>query len=282
MKRLLVTGSSGYLGSNFIQKYQSIYNFSFFSLLSDKLERVELNSVNAILHCAAIAHNKQKASSEDYEEINVNYPYELAQMAKSRGVKQFIFISSVSVYGEKEFINHESDTNPTSAYGRSKLKAEKKLLALNDSSFTISILRIPMIYGPKAPGNIETLTKLLNYLPIIPLGNIDNKRTFISISNVLQSINVILKNKKGGVFLLSDEESISTSKLVSILISKIGKKRILVDSILVKYFIKVLFPSIYNKLWGSMVIDSSLSRSLLELDFSKGAKKEISDMLKFK
>lgn len=282
MKRLLVTGSSGYLGSNFIQKYQSIYNFSFFSLLSDKLERVELNSVNAILHCAAIAHNKQKASSGDYEKINVNYPYELAHMAKSRGVKQFIFISSVSVYGEKEFINHKSDTNPTSAYGRSKLKAEKKLLTLNDSSFTISILRIPMIYGPKAPGNIETLTKLLNHLPIIPLGNIDNKRTFISISNVLQSINTILEKKKGGVFLLSDEESISTSKLVSILINKIGKKRILVDSILVKYFIKALFPSIYNKLWGSMVIDSSLSRSLLDLDFSKGAKKEISDMLKFK
>lgn len=139
-----------------------------------------------------------------------------------------------------------------------------------------------MIYGPKAPGNIETLTKLLNHLPIIPLGNIDNKRTFISISNVLQSINTILEKKKGGVFLLSDEESISTSKLVSILINKIGKKRILVDSILVKYFIKALFPSIYNKLWGSMVIDSSLSRSLLDLDFSKGAKKEISDMLKFK
>ena len=139
-----------------------------------------------------------------------------------------------------------------------------------------------MIYGPQAPGNVQSVIKLVNYLPIIPLGNINNRRSFISIRNLVYSIDRVLNCRKEGVFLLADDETISTSSLVSIIIKGIEKNRLLLDSGLIRLLSRLLVPSVYEKLWGNLVINCRVSKELLSLDFPVDVKAGLADMLQLK
>ena len=178
-----------------------------------------------------------------------------------------MFLSSISVYGVTKYIDELSICNPINAYGFSKFKAEQELLKLSSEDFKVSILRIPMIYGPQAPGNINLLSKLVIYIPLIPLGKITNKRSFISIQNVVYSIHKILIQKKPGIFLLADDETISTSNLLMILINSRSNKRMLISSRIIEFLVRYLNPSTHDKLWGDLVIDSSAAKNNLGLCF---------------
>jgi UDP-glucose 4-epimerase len=87
MKRILLNGSNGYLGSTFLNQYKNKYSFEKFSLLNKKIEDIKFDNINAILHCAALVHQKIEHSYEKYHEINVEYPLKLAKLAKENGVK---------------------------------------------------------------------------------------------------------------------------------------------------------------------------------------------------
>jgi nucleoside-diphosphate-sugar epimerase len=267
MLNILVTGSSGYVGSTFINTYSSDYSISRFSLQSQTLKDISFRGVDVLLHCASIVHKGQKISSSEYDRVNVEYPADLANLAKNNGVKHFVFISSVAVYGTMKYINEHSVCRPCTKYGQSKFQAEKRLLELNDDEFKVSILRVPMIYGPLAPGNIQSVIKLVTYLPIIPLGNINNRRSFISIQNLIYSIEKVIEHRKGGVFLLADDEPISTTNLLKILILVSKKKRLLLNGDFVRIFVRFLVPSIHEKLWGDFVINSLQSKISLGLEF---------------
>jgi UDP-glucose 4-epimerase len=267
MLNLLITGSSGYLGSSFIESCSSVYSISKFSLQSQVLNDISFEGLDAVLHCASIVHEGQKVSSSEYNRVNVEYPANLANLAKSHGVRHFIFISSVAAYGPMKYIDENSVCRPFSKYGKSKFEAENRLLELIDDDFTVSILRIPMIYGPLAPGNIQSVIKLVTYLPIIPLGNINNRRSFISIRNLVYSIEQIVERRKSGIFLLADDKPISTSNLVKILMRSAKKKRVILNSNSVRFFVRLLAPSIHEKLWGDFVINSLESKKSLGLEF---------------
>jgi hypothetical protein len=119
-------------------------------------------------------------------------------------------------------------------------------------------------------------------LPIIPLGNINNERSFISIQNLTYSIDRVLNYQKGGIFLLADDKTISTSSLVSILIKGIKKNRIVLDSGLIKHPCRFLAPNIYKKLWENLVINCNVSKRLLSLDFPVDIKEGLTDMAQLK
>ncbi len=74
MNKILITGSTGYLGSSFINQFRNKYTFGKFSLLNQKIEDLKLDNIDAILHCAALVHQKVEHSYEKYHEINVDYP----------------------------------------------------------------------------------------------------------------------------------------------------------------------------------------------------------------
>ena len=266
MKKLLITGSNGYLASNFLNQYKKVYDFEKFSLLNQKIEDINFDNIDIILHCAALVHQKVEQPYEKYHEINVEYPVKLAKLAKQNSVKQFVFISTIAVYGEeKEKLDENTICNPITPYGKSKLEAEKGLLKLNDDSFIVSIIRAPMIYGKNAPGNIDSLIKLVKKLPIIPLGKIDNKRSFISIQNLCFIINKIITHQKAGIFLASDDEAISTSRLIELIAKNLDKKIYLVKIPFFESLLKLVKPSFYKRLYGSLEIDNSITKEKLNL-----------------
>ena len=114
--KVLVTGSNGYLGSSFINQYKRKYSFEKFSLLTQKLEDINFDNIKVVLHCAALVHQKAESSYEKYHEINVVYPLKLAKLAKQNGVNQFVFISTVAVYGEDEERLDKNKTDYMSFY----------------------------------------------------------------------------------------------------------------------------------------------------------------------
>jgi len=264
--KILVTGSNGYLGSSFINQYSDKHDFQKFSLLSQKLEKINFNSIDIILHCAALVHQKVEHSYEKYHEINVEYPLKLAKLAKQNGVKQFVFISTIAVYGEEnESLDENTICNPITPYGKSKLEAEKELLKLNDNNFVVSIIRPPMIYGKDAPGNIDSLVKLVKKLPIIPLGGIENKRSFISIQNLCHLVDVAIDQQKAGIFLASDDEPLSTTRLIELIAKNLDKKVYLIKIPFFETLLKVAKPSFHKRLYGSLEVDNSITKEKLNL-----------------
>jgi UDP-glucose 4-epimerase len=266
MKKLLITGANGYLGSSFMYQYKNKYSFEKFSLLNQRLEDINFDNIDIVLHCAALVHQKIEHSYEKYHEINVGYPVELARLAKQNGVKQFFFISTIAVYGEdEERLDENTICDPITPYGKSKLEAEKQLLQLSDDSFIVSIIRPPMIYGKNAPGNIDSLIKLVKKLPILPLGKIDNKRSFISIQNLCYIIDEIITQKQNGVFLASDDEPLSTSKLIELIAKNLDKKIYLIKTPFFESLLKLVKPSFHKRLYGSLEVNNTLTKEKLNL-----------------
>lgn len=264
IKKILITGSTGYVGSEFIDKYSENYNISRFSNLSDSLCDLDLSNIDVILHFAALVH-KTNIPYKDYEKVNVNYPYDLAKKAKKNGVNHFIFLSSIAVYGDnKTIIRYNTKTEPNTNYGISKLKAENLIYSLRSDTFKVSIIRPPMVYGTNAPGNINKLIKLIKFSPILPFGKINNQRSFIYIKNLIYIINLIIKNKNQGIFLVSDYERISTSDLIKKLANSLNIKIILFNSLILNIILKKYKPNLYSKLYFDLVIENE--KHIEELD----------------
>jgi len=263
---ILITGSSGYIGSRFINQYHKKYQYLKFSLLSQKLEYIDLVNIDVILHCAALVHQKEKHSFEKYREINTLFPVELAIKAKAHGVKQFVFISTIAVSDETlEAIDRNSKFTPISFYGKSKLDAEKQLIALRDSNFKISIIRPPMVYGKNAPGNITPLIYLVKYFPIIPLGKIDNKRSFVYIDNLCHLINEVIRQEKDGIFFATDDQPISTSYLIKLISKGLNKKVMLIKIPFFDSLVKIILPKLHKRLFCSLVVDNTETKNILSL-----------------
>lgn len=262
----LVTGASGYLGSSFIKHYKDKYEFEKFSLLSQKLEDINFDAIDIVLHCAALVHQKVEHSYEKYYEINVDYSVRLAKLAKQNGIKQFVFISTIAVYGEKiQKLDENTACHPVTPYGKSKLEAEKQLLELNDKDFIVSIIRPPMVYGKNAPGNIDSLIKLVKKLPIIPLDEIKNKRSFISIQNLCHMIDEIIIQQKSGIFLASDDEPLSTTKLIELISKNLNKKIYLIKIPFFETLLKLVKPLFHKRLYGNLEVDNSITKEKLNL-----------------
>lgn len=261
--KILLTGAHGFIGSYFRKKYASVYQFKTFSFSHDTLNELILDDVEIILHLAAIVH-RPNTQEKEYMKVNVQKTLELAQKAKGSGVKQFVFISTIAVYDPKlTCINENSLLKPKTLYGKSKLEAEKQLQFLEDESFKVSILRPPMVYGYNAPGNIHSLMKLINKMPILPFGNITNQRSFVYIGNLCAMINCIIQSKSNGTFLASDDTPLSTTKLIELISSTKNKKVYLLHIKGFARFLQWFKPSLYQRLFENLAIDNTQTKQTL-------------------
>jgi nucleoside-diphosphate-sugar epimerase len=270
--RLLITGSNGFVGSYFIDKYKDKYDIKKFSFLNDDFKEFSLSNIETIIHLSALVHQMGGASKEEYERVNVTQTLDLAKKAKESGVKHFIFMSTVKVYGEEITVSYSENTEclPQDDYGKSKLKAEQELHKLEDDNFVVSIIRTPIIYGYGVKANIKNLINLVNKVSILPFGKIDNKRSMVYIGNLCHLIDVIIQKQVSGVFLASDDKPFSTTKLIELIASELDKKVYLVKIPFFESLLKLLKPSFHKRLYGSLEVDNcdTMKRLFGEEEFS--------------
>lgn len=267
MTKFFITGASGFIGSYFINAYQDKYSIQTFSFLHDEIESLHVKGVDAVLHLSALVHQMDGASDEEYERVNVAQTLHLAQKAKASGVKQFVFMSTVKVYGEEsdEVYTEHSTCKPQDAYGRSKHRAEEELLKLEDENFSISIIRTPIVYGAGVKANIQSLTRLIQKIPILPFGGIRNKRSFVYVGNLCYLVNEVLLQQKSGIFLCADDAPLSTTRLCELIAQGLGKKVWLVKLPFFETAVKKLKPAIYQRLYGNLEVDNTATKSTLRL-----------------
>jgi len=262
--KILVTGSHGYLAGYFIRQFAQRYTFSTFSLRQEPLESLTFNKIDVVLHAAALVHQKIDHPQAYYDAINHHYPVALAKRAKAHGVRQFIFISTIAVYGDQyHLIDEQTPPAPISPYGRSKYAAEKALEALSDEEFIVTIIRPPMIYGKDAPGNIRSLITLIQKVPLLPLGNIHNRRSFIYIENLTSLIDHLIQRPTSGVILAADDHPVSTTHLIRSLATALHRRIYLVDIPPLRWLLQRVKPTIYAKLYHDLAINNQQTRERL-------------------
>ncbi|WP_279159673.1 NAD-dependent epimerase/dehydratase family protein [Thomasclavelia cocleata] len=270
-KKVLITGANSYIGTSFERyiKENHLDNFKIDTLdmLNSEWKEYDFSRYDSIFHVAGIAHVDVGKVSEKkkllHYKVNCNLAYETALRAKESGVKQFIYMSSIIVYGESapygktKIIIKDTRPNPVNFYGASKLQAEIKLLSLQDNCFNIAIIRSPMIYGPGSRGNYPMLSKLAQKLPCFP--NIKNQRSILYIENLCEFVRLLILNNNHGIFYPQNKEYASTTTIVKIINPKIKILSILNFGVFISSKIPGRISRLCNKAFGSMVYDKSMS-----------------------
>ncbi len=267
MNKILLTGSNGFIGSYFFDKYSSVHDIQKFSFLQDDIATLDLETMDAVVHLSALVHRMGGASAQEYEKVNVVQTLELAKKAKASGVKQFVFMSTVKVYGEETeaVYNETSECNPEDEYGKSKLKAEIELQKLESENFKITIIRTPIVYGRGVKANIKNLLNLVKKVSILPFADIKNRRSMVYVGNLSHLVNVVVIQRKSGIFLASDDTPLSTTKLIELMACGVDKKVYLLKIPFFETLLKLLKPSFYKRLYGSLEVDNSITKEKLNL-----------------
>jgi nucleoside-diphosphate-sugar epimerase len=258
---LLVTGSSGFVGTNFVKNSSDI-NIIEVDLLTQNVTEIDFTGIYSILHLAAIAHQMKRAPEKQYFMINRDLAFELAKKAKSQGVRHFVFMSTAKVYGEsttgKSAWDEDSECNPKDAYGKSKYEAEKLIQSLEDWNFKVAIVRSPLVYGAGVSANMLNLVKLVNGLPLLPLGGINNRRSMVYVGNLVALLQHIIKIQASGVFIAGDQLPLSTTVLIKLIANSFPKKIYLISIPgFLRKWVSKLNPSIVERLFGSLELDNS-------------------------
>lgn len=264
MKRILITGMTSYVGNSvesWFSKWPEKYSVVRIDLRSKEWKTNSFKDYDTIVHTAGIAHvTYNKKNDNLYREINRDLTYELARKAKADNVKQFVFMSSIIVYGKASLTNGYIDNltvpQPIDIYGKSKLEAEDLVKTLNNETFTVSIIRSPMIYGSNSKGNFPKIYNLATKTMIFP--NYRNLRSMIYIDNLCEYIRLIIDNRISGLHFPQNEEYVSTSSLVST-IASIRQKKIFMVKIfnpIIKITTKI---NIINKVFGNLYYDKNMS-----------------------
>jgi len=263
MKNILITGKNSYVGTslrNYLSQWPGGYTIDTISVRDDAWKKKDFSKYDVIYHVAAVVHKKEKPEMESfYDIVNKDLPIEVALKAKKEGTKQFIFVSTMAVYGEEGkidesvVIGQDTLTNPKTYYAKSKLTAEVEINKLNDLKFKVVVLRPPMIYGPNCTGNYARLERLALSLKVFPM--IENQRSMLHIDKLSEYVKEYIDDELEGLFLPQDEQYVNTSLLVK-KIADDNKRKMHLSKVL-GFIVKLMGKrfNLVQKVFGNLVYE---------------------------
>ena len=313
MKKIAITGANGFIGKSLCKTF-SILNRSFVGIARSKNSLKNLKGINTIfvgdinsntnwsqslencevvIHCAGKAHvMDNKDNLYDYYKVNTGGTKNLAEQAVQAGIKRLVFLSSIKVNGEntdkinirKKFYYNDIPA-PQDDYAKSKLEAEKALWEISSrTGLEVVVVRLPLVYGYGAKGNLSRLIKLIKLGIPLPLSIVKNQRSMIGIDNLVDLLIQCIDHPKanGKTFLASDGEDLSTPQLIKIIGSSMGRKAYLFP---VPSFLLKILGFIFGKqkeiirLTGSLKIDNNYVKEILDWTPPLSTKESIRRMI---
>lgn len=251
MRRALVTGANGFVGSHLVERLaadgvevvaavrrppaQSLpgVHYAIFDLESpDAWELDALRHVDCVFHLAAHVHVMKQTPHDAarFDAINVGATRMLAERSASAGVRRFVYLSSIKVNGERTdarpFLPTDSPA-PQDDYGRSKWHAEQTLLAMTKKQdLGVAIVRPPLVYGPRVGANFRRLLSWVRSNVPLPFGSIDNRRSLVNVWNLVDLLVTIARAETalGRTWLVSDDQDVSTRRLVEVMSEALGMR----------------------------------------------------------
>lgn len=261
-KKVLIVGSGSYIGTSFANDCKDVFDICVLDSTKE-LTVSDYVGFDSVLHVAGIAHVSKKKSMRDlYYKVNRDLAIHSAELAKQAGVKQFIFMSSMIIFGgdnrvgSTKLIDKDTKPNPVDFYGDSKLQADLAIQKMNCDTFKTLIIRTPMVYGPGCKGNYPRLQKLAIKTPILP--KLENQRTVIEIHNLTKFFQKYMENGTSGVLYPRDEKPFVTYKVMVDARTSVGKKTHLtkIFNPLIIFF--SLFFVAFRKMFGSKIYSNDL------------------------
>jgi len=274
-KKVLITGAGSYIGESVKAYAEERYP----NLIIDTVDMLDgtwrdrdFSGYDCVYHVAGIAHadvgNVSDEIKEKYYAVNTDLALEVANKAKAEGVKQFIFMSSMIVYGDsapygrEKMIDRHTKPQPANFYGDSKWQADKGVRALADDSFKVAVLRPPMIYGRGSKGNYPVLAKMARKLPMFP--DIDNQRSMLYIENLCEFVCDLIMTGEGGIYFPQNAEYTRTSDMVKQISKAAGKPvavtKLLAPAVSIASHVPGKISGLVNKAFGNSCYDQELSR----------------------
>lgn len=290
--QITITGASGFVGQALIAKLTKhevtaiVRNHApnlnvkkcFRTEISEFSDHSEaLSNCDVVIHCAARVHVMNEQSTdplEAYRQINTNAVLSIARQAAAQGVKRFIFISSIKVNGEytgasRPFTAFDTPA-PADPYAKSKAEAEAGLqqIALS-TGMELVIIRPPLVYGPGVKANFSRMMSLVKKGLPLPFGALQNKRSMVALDNLVDLISLCVEHPKAAnqIFLVSDEQDLSTPDLMRVMAAALGVKLWLINIPL--FLLKLINFStkgalVYQRLCGSLQVDITHTKETLD------------------
>lgn len=291
-RKVLITGAGSYIGESFCEyakKHYPALKIDTLDMLDPEWKNRNFSEYDIIYHVAGLAHadvgNVDEATKAKYYAVNTDLAVEVCSKAKEDGVKEFIFMSSMIVYGDSapygksKIIDDYTVPVPSNFYGDSKLQADVAVREMANDNFKVVVLRPPMIYGKNSKGNYQTLSKLARKLPVFP--NIDNERSMLYIDNLCEflcQLMLVKKFEKSSIVLIpQNAEWTQTSEMVKEIAEAAGKNIRILSIMRPAVWMAGKMPGkiggLVNKAFGNSVYAQSMSY-YDGLDYQKVSLKE--------
>ena len=284
MRKVIVTGASGFVGKRLLRIWKQPDQLVPVSIRfgDDSVEKIDWSEVDTVLHLAGLAHQSEKLTEKNYLNANEELTSQLAILAKENGVRSFVFLSTIKVYGNSiREIDKITNVKPDDAYGRSKLQAEQALEKLSDDRFKVAILRAPLIIGPGAKGNLFRLMSLLSKNLPLPFSGINNKRSMLVLDDLIDVLEKLAIKPLAGTYLLSTG-TISTTELAFKIRKEMNFRKPKLHSFygMLNASLKALKPEIYSRLFEDLVVNCEETKSELDIELSTSFDEAISSMVR--
>ena len=226
-----------------------------------------LADVDAVIHSAGIAQAMSGIPEDDYRTFNTEATIALARAARRAGVRRFVFLSSIRAQSgpsADHVLTEDATAQPTDAYGSSKLAAEQGLAEL---ALDWVALRLVLVYGAGVTGNMAELVRLARTPYPLPLGALRNRRSLLSLDNLVAAIDTVL-SRPGQLrrpLIVSDPEALTLPEIVAAVRRGLGRRPGLIPvpaAVLRTALYAAGRGEIYERLSGSLVADPAGLREL--------------------
>lgn len=242
--RLLLTGHTGFVGQNLVNALKQNYVFDYWDR---NTVFTVADQTYAVIHLAGKAHDLMSVTNpEEYYRINTDLTKQVFDTFLQSSAQVFILLSSVKAVADivDGILVENHLANPATHYGKSKLLAEEHIYSKSwPTDKRVYILRPCMIHGPGNKGNLNLLYKMVKKGIPWPLGGFDNRRSFLSIDNLLFVIKELLTNSEisSGIYHIADDNPLSTNELIRLIAASLNRQyRILrIPKKLISFFAKV-------------------------------------------
>ncbi|MEC7310100.1 NAD-dependent epimerase/dehydratase family protein [Vibrio crassostreae] len=279
-ERVLLTGANGFIGSCVNQYLEfkcavavrdpvkcglNDRALLLSELINPQGDLSQFHGIDSIIHLAGLAHSKE-FSAQEHDVVNTKLTLDLAKAAAKRGVKRFVFVSSINVnaiYAQDEVITIDSTPCSWSDSSRSKFNAEIGLAEIaKETGLELVIVRPTLVYGANAPGNFGSLSALISKLPFLPFGATTNERDFISVNNLASLLVTcaVHDDAPGHTFLACEGQAVSMNVFTSAIAKGLNRNlyQLPIPVSLMRFAGKLLGKSeVVEQLVGNFRVDSS-------------------------